>query len=76
MHETNWAQPNPSALQDPAGPPVADTEPLATEGLPETEAVLSELGTFYPVVSYPAAQLSIDGEDELERTIYAGLVNP
>lgn len=75
MHETNWAQPNPSALQDPSGPRVPDTEPLATEYLPEIEVVLSELGACYPVVAYPATQISVDGEDDMDRTIYAGLVN-
>jgi hypothetical protein len=76
MYETNWAQPDPSALLDPAGPPIPDTEQLVTkEPLPEIEAVLSELGALYPVVAYPSSQVSGDQSDDLERTIYAGLVN-
>ena len=77
MYENDWAQPNPSDLTDPAGPPLADEDRLFTkEALPETEIVLSELGAFYPVVAYPEAQESFDGEHELDRTIYAGLVSP
>jgi hypothetical protein len=60
-----WAQPNPDAMIDVADPP-----------LPDTESLLSELGAFYPVVAYPAAQLSDDDESELDQTIYAGLVWP
>ena len=76
MYETDWAQPNPSDLTDPAGPPLPDTDRLVTkEPLPETETVLSELGAFYPIVAYPNPQESGDGADELDRTILAGLVN-
>ena len=60
-----WAQPNPDAMIDVADPP-----------LPDTEALLSELGAFYPVVAYPAAQESEDDETEIDQTIYAGLVWP
>jgi len=60
-----WAQPNPDAMIDVADPP-----------LPDTESLLSELGAFYPVVAYPAAQLSDDDESDLDQTIYAGLVWP
>jgi hypothetical protein len=62
----NWAQPNPTALLDQADPPV-----------PDTESLLSELGAFYPVVAYPAAQEPSDDLDsDVDRTIYAGLVWP
>jgi hypothetical protein len=60
-----WAQPNPDDMIDVTDPP-----------LPETESLLSELGAFYPVVAYPAAQRSDDDESELDQTIYAGLVWP
>jgi hypothetical protein len=60
-----WAQPNPDAMQDVADPPV-----------PDTEVLLSELGAFYPVVAYPAAQQSEDVDSEVDQTIYAGLVWP
>jgi hypothetical protein len=60
-----WAQPNPDAMVGVADPP-----------LPDTESLLSELGAFYPVVAYPAAQESEDETSELNRTIYAGLVWP
>jgi hypothetical protein len=65
MRETQWAQPNPEAMQDPAQPP-----------LPDTESLLSELGAFYPVVAYPAQQESEDGPSAIDQTIYAGLVWP
>lgn len=61
----NWAQPNPQAMQDVADPPV-----------PDTEALLSELGAFYPIVGYPATQESEDLDSEVDQTIYAGLVWP
>jgi hypothetical protein len=60
-----WAQPNPDAMIDVADPPV-----------PETESLLSELGAFYPVVAYPAAQDTEDLDSEVDQTIYAGLVWP
>ena len=65
MQVTNWAQPNPEALQDPSDPP-----------LPDEESLLSELGAFYPVVAYPAPQESTDEASEVDRTIYAGLIWP
>ncbi len=65
MTVTKWAQPNPEALQDPSDPP-----------LPDTESLLSELGAFYPVVAYPAAQESEDASSEVDQTIYAGLIWP
>jgi hypothetical protein len=61
----NWAQPNPDAMVDVADPPV-----------PDTECLVAELGAFYPVVAYPAAQESDDVESEVDQTIYAGLVWP
>ena len=76
MYEPDWGRPNPSDLIDPAGPPLPDEERLVTdEPLPETESVLSGLGASYPMVAYPDAQSNGDGDDDLERTIYAGLVN-
>jgi hypothetical protein len=60
-----WEQPNPDAMLDVADPP-----------LPDTEALVSELGAFYPVVAYPAQQRSDDDESQLDQTIYAGLVWP
>ena len=61
----NWAQPNPEAMVEVGDPP-----------LPDTESLLSELGAFYPVVAYPAAQRSDDTGSEIDQTIYAGLVWP
>ncbi len=62
----NWAQPDPTALLDETDPPV-----------PDDESLLSELGAFYPVVAYPAAQEQSDDLDsEVDKTIYAGLVWP
>lgn len=76
MYETDWSYPNPAAFLDPAGPPLADTEPLVTrEPAPDTDSVLLEVAALYPVVAYPEQQESDDGDDELERTIYAGIVN-
>jgi len=65
MRENDWAQPNPDALVSVADPAV-----------PDTESLVSELGAFYPVVAYPAAQESEDVDSEMDRTIYAGLVWP
>ena len=65
MTDNKWAQPNPSANLEATDPPV-----------PDTEALVSELGAFYPVVAYPAAQRSEDEGSEVEQTIYAGLVWP
>ena len=62
--QQDWTQPNPDALFDPGEPP-----------LPDDEALLSELGASYPVVAYPAQQDEA-GEDQVEETIYAGLVFP
>ena len=42
--------------------------------LPDTESLLSELVPTYPVVAYPGQQEG--GEEQLEETIYAGLVFP
>jgi hypothetical protein len=61
----NWAQPNPDAMLDVSDPPV-----------PDTEALISELGAFYPVVAYPGSQQSEDVDSEVDQTIYAGLVWP
>ena len=61
--EPNWSLPNPDALLDAVEPPV-----------PDTDSLLSEVGATYPVVAYPAQQEG--GEEELEETIYAGLVFP
>jgi len=60
----DWTLPNPDALLDPDGPPV-----------PDDESLLSEVGASYPSVAYPGSQEST-GEEELEETIYAGLVFP
>jgi hypothetical protein len=65
VHQQNWAWPNPDALQDPAGPP-----------LPDTESILSEVSSQYPAVAYPAAQEGDYEDDQVEQTIYAGLVWP
>ena len=62
--QQDWTLPNPDAVLDPG-------EPL----LPDDEALLSELGASYPVVAYPAQQDEA-GEDQVEETIYAGLVFP
>jgi hypothetical protein len=60
----DWTLPNPDALLDPEGPPV-----------PDDESLLSEVGATYPSVAYPGAQ-DETGEEQLEETIYAGLVFP
>jgi hypothetical protein len=60
----DWSIPNPDALLDADGPP-----------LPDTESLLSEVGATYPAVAYPATQDDA-GEQELEDTIYAGLIFP
>jgi hypothetical protein len=66
MHDRKWSQPNPEDLQAPSDPPV-----------PDTETLLAELGAFYPVVSYPAAQEADTSEESaVDRTIFAGLVWP
>jgi hypothetical protein len=65
MRENDWAQPNPDALVSVEDPP-----------LPDTESLVSELGAFYPVVAYPAAQETEDLGSEVDQTIYAGLVWP
>jgi hypothetical protein len=66
MYETKWAQPNPADIQEPAGPP-----------LPDTESLLAEVGAFYPMVSYPAPAADDESaEERVEETIYAGLVWP
>jgi hypothetical protein len=62
--QQDWTLPNPDAVLDPGEPP-----------LPDDEALLSELGASYPVVAYPAQQDEA-GEDQVEETIYAGLVFP
>jgi hypothetical protein len=69
MHEPRWEQPNPSDLQAVTDPPV-----------PDTETLLAEVGSSYPVVTYPASQDSREAEQgpdtAVERTIFAGLVWP
>jgi hypothetical protein len=60
----DWTLPNPDAVLDAGEPP-----------LPDTESLLSELGASYPVVAYPAPQEET-GEEQIEETIYAGLVFP
>ena len=62
--QPDWTQPNPDAVLDSGEPP-----------LPDTESLLSELGASYPVVAYPGQQEEA-GEEQLEETIYAALVNP
>jgi hypothetical protein len=59
-------------------------EPMSHSDLPDTESLLGELGSMYPVVSYPAAEESVEGDDdpaqerrdELDATILAGLLCP
>ena len=69
MYETKWAQPNPTDIQEPEGPP-----------LPDTESLLAEVGASYPIVSYPASAEEEGGtdrdEERIEETIFAGLVWP
>jgi hypothetical protein len=60
----DWTLPNPDALLDPEGPP-----------LPDTESLLSEVGATYPAVAYPAPQEEA-GDQQLEDTIFAGLLYP
>ena len=60
----DWTLPNPDALMDPAGPPV-----------PDDESLLSEVNAAYPSVAYPAQQDEV-GDEQLEETIYAGLIFP
>jgi hypothetical protein len=62
--QPDWTLPNPDAVLDPGEPP-----------LPDTEALLSELGASYPIVAYPAQQDEVT-DDAIEETIYAGLVFP
>jgi hypothetical protein len=62
--QQDWTLPNPDAVLDPGEPP-----------LPDTESLLSELGASYPVVAYPGQQEET-GDEQLEETIYAGLVFP
>lgn len=64
-YEIDWAQPNPADLQEPAGPPV-----------PDTETLLVEVVASYPVVSYPAVQESGEPEEAVDQAIFAGLVWP
>jgi hypothetical protein len=49
---------------------------VADPPVPDDESLLSELGAFYPVVAYPAAQQSEDLDSEVDQAIYAGLVWP
>jgi hypothetical protein len=68
MYETKWAQPNPSDIQEPSGPP-----------LPDTECLLAEVGASYPIVSYPAPATEsedLSAPEQVEETIFAGLVWP
>jgi len=65
ISEIEWAQPNPAALLEPTEPPV-----------PDTEALLAEVGSCYPIVSYPASQDAEEPEDAVDQTIFAGLVWP
>lgn len=60
----DWTLPNPDALLDPEGPPV-----------PDDESLLSEVEATYPAVAYPGSQEEA-GEEQIEETIYAGLVFP
>ena len=62
--QPDWTWPNPDAVLDAGEPP-----------LPDTESLLSELGASYPVVAYPAPQEDA-GDQQIEETIYAGLVSP
>ena len=60
-------------------------EPMSHTDLPDTESLLGQLGSLYPVVSYPAAEDSAEGDetdavqerrDELDATIMSGLLWP
>jgi hypothetical protein len=66
-------------------------ETISAPDLPDTESLLGELGSMYPVVTYPAAETPADEEpdeidtprgateerrDELDATIMAGLLWP
>jgi hypothetical protein len=43
--------------------------------VPDDESLLSEVGATYPAVAFPAQQDEA-GDEQLEETIYAGLVFP
>jgi methyl coenzyme M reductase gamma subunit len=65
-------------------------EAISTRDLPDTEALLVELGAMYPMVSYPAAEPPLEEWDEsadragaldrrreqLDASIMAGLIQP
>ena len=65
-------------------------EPISHTDLPDTETLLGELGSMYPVVTYPAAEHPTEDEfgaggdadmtdarrDELDASIMAGLLWP
>jgi hypothetical protein len=65
-------------------------EAISTRDLPDTESLLMELGSMYPVVSYPAAGLPLEEWDgnadpagalderreQLDASIMAGLIQP
>jgi hypothetical protein len=63
-------------------------EAISAPHLPDTESLLGELGSLYPIVSYPAAAADEawdDGEDagaldqrrdDLDASIMAGLLSP
>jgi hypothetical protein len=42
----------------------------------ESLAAISELGAFYPLISYPAPADDVEDEEALDPLIMAGLVDP
>jgi hypothetical protein len=46
------------------------------EGADESLAALSELGAFYPLITYPAPANDLEDEETLEPLVSAGLIAP
>jgi hypothetical protein len=66
MGDYHWTQTDQTDLQNPHGPPQ-----------PDTETLLSELGAYYPVVSYPATpEQEPEEEAALDQAILAGVLSP
>ena len=65
-------------------------EAISAPALPDTESLLGELGSVYPILTYPAAEAPMEEEwdgatapaatdarrDELDASIMAGLLWP
>jgi hypothetical protein len=62
--KTDWAEPRLAEQQ------------VDERKQPDTETLLAELGTFYPVVAYPTAQEDTAPEEQLDAVIFDGLVRP